>query len=140
MQRARINSMVQIQMNTALPITKAPALDSCGSSSLRKDGDSLADILVDADKVSDACEMACFFGDSSLARPPMLKQRNGMLSIRVQKMSVEVAGDMSCMNSAAALQFRLLSKALSIIDLEAQAALCSSCIVFQYGCYVGDEK
>jgi hypothetical protein len=128
MQRARIKSMLQIQVNATLPITKAPALDSSGSSALRKGGGGLVDILVCASKVSDAFEIASFLGGPSLARPPMLKQRNGMLSIRMQKMSVEVAGGISCMNSAAQ-QFRLLSKALSIIDVEAQTELCSNCIV-----------
>lgn len=115
----RMKIIAQMQRKTALPCTKAAVLESSGSSFL----DAMATLVsaVDGDVISTRVELICFLSDGRpFAMSPMLKLSNGMPSITLQKISVEVAGDMSCMNSAASLHFRVLSIRFSIVEVDAK--------------------
>jgi hypothetical protein len=61
----------------------------------------------------------------SWATIAMLKQRKGMLSSSRRKMSVEAAGERSCMKSAAALHLVLLPWAWFIVEVAAKNAFSS---------------
>jgi hypothetical protein len=112
-----MKSIMQMHENTALPSTNDAALESPSGSSLGVEAAMLAASWEDLDSKLDAGEQTCIFGGGSFAILPMTEQRSGIPNMTMQKMSVEFEGDISCMNSAAALHFFPLSKALLMLVL-----------------------
>lgn len=139
MQRARVKSIMQTHKNTALPSTNDAALESSSGSSLGLEAAVLAASWEDLDSKLDAGEQTCIFGGGSFAILLMAEQRSGIPNMTMQKMSVEFEGDISCMNSAAASHFFLLSKALPMLAFDAETALNSKSLhKLSYRLYVSD--
>lgn len=128
-----MKSATQMRRKSALPRVKAPVGERGGNESTGLGpGDAGFGVRFgsgDGDgrvRFGDGCGCGCGCGCGwSWAMVPMLKQRKGMLSSSRRKMSVEAAGERSCMKSAAALHLVLRPWAWFIVEVAAKNAFSS---------------